>query len=149
MFLIYLESLLYLSPQWIMSSGNNCSKKGCLNIISKQVKFSNQQRKILARIYPCQIPTPAFKEGFRWQFGLQLFLSSLLSKRPQSLKLLLRSTGDTKSPENSVHGAIIEQLDLQNVEVGTDGLRSVTETIVWNRVKALKKERRTMLAVTC
>lgn len=48
-----------------MSSGNNCSKKGCLNIISKQVKFSNQQRKILARIYPCQIPTPAFKEGFQ------------------------------------------------------------------------------------
>lgn len=67
MLLIYLESLLYLSPQWVMSSDNNCSKKGCLNIISTQVKFRNGQRKILARISDISMsdPTPAFKEGFQ------------------------------------------------------------------------------------
>lgn len=49
----------------VMSNDNNCSKKGCRNIICTQMKFRNEQRKILTRIYPCQILTPAFKEGFQ------------------------------------------------------------------------------------
>lgn len=34
---------------------------------------------------------------------------------------------------------LIQQLDLPNVAVGTDGLWSIAKTLVWNKVKALKK----------